>query len=77
MVDTTPDDIAREQVRRELDSSESTVDAFGQRLGNKCLADSRDVLEKDMLPSEQCDQRFSDYFLLAEYYRFNVLLQAL
>ena len=52
-VDHAPDDIGREQVRRELDPMEVAGDGLGKGLAQSCLAHAGDVLDQDVSPGAE------------------------
>ena len=58
-------DVARQQVRRELDAAHRAVDGAGQRLGQHRLPDARDVLDQQVPLGEQHDERELDDLGLA------------
>src|SRR5699024_5420679 len=63
--DAHSDHVGREEVRRELDAPDASAHDSAERLRQECLADARDVLEEQMAPGEQRDERGADGVVLA------------
>jgi hypothetical protein len=55
--DAHADEVARQQVRRELDALPRAVDRRGDRLREARLADARHVLDQQVTLCEQRDER--------------------
>ena len=75
MKDAGADQVAGEQVGRELDAVERTGQAAGQGLGQQRLADAGNVLEQQVAVGQQGDEREVDDVVLAQEDRGDVGLQ--
>ena len=58
-------DVGGQEVRRELDAPERTVDRAGDRLREHRLADARHVLDQQVALGDQGDEREADLGVLA------------
>ncbi len=75
--DAAAHNIAGQQVGRELNPTEDAVQAASQGLADQRLADSRHVLQQDMLASHQSDQAQTHHLRLAHNDALQVVLQGM
>lgn len=59
------ENIVGKQVGRKLDTVKVRVNGFCQRLGQRCLAGTRDILEQNMIATEETGQQPANRFVLA------------
>ncbi len=64
--DVRPDDVARHEVGRELDTREGEIEALRQRLDQQRLAEPRHTFEQDVAPGEQPDQDMVDDLVVTD-----------
>src|SRR5882762_1501464 len=65
IVDADAENIAGEQIRRELDTLKAAMEGFCERLSESGLADAGDVFDEQMAAREQGDERELDGVFLA------------
>ena len=65
VVDAHAEDVAREQIARELHAPQFAADGLGERAGERRLADAGDVLDEQVAAGEQRDERELDRVLLS------------
>src|SRR5216684_942334 len=65
IVDADAEDVAGEQVRRELDALKAAMEGFGERLRESGFADAGDVFDEQVTAREQGDKRELDGVFLA------------
>ena len=66
VIDADAENVARKQVRSELNALEAAVKRFGERLRQRSLADAGNIFDKQMAAREQRDERELDGFFFAE-----------
>jgi hypothetical protein len=57
VIDIKAGDVRRQQVRRELNSSEEPAYAPGQTLGDQCLSQPGDIVDQNMTVREKCHEK--------------------
>ena len=67
--------VAGKQIRGELNALEAAVKRFGQRLGQRGLADTGDVFDEQVAAREKRDERELDGLFFAENSARNAALQ--
>ena len=66
LVDRDADDVGRQHVAGELDALEMQPERAREHVGQRGLADARQVLDQEMAAREQAGEREADLRLLAE-----------